>query len=201
MKRTQAFTLVEILAVLAIIAVLAALLFPVAAQAKSSSKVTVCASNLQQIGAALALYASDHDDLLPSSVGGITRAYCQRMPKSSDCEGFENLPAVNVLLQPYMHSDAIFECPAHVEDGPTIYSPLSIFQAAGTTYEFLDELLAKGTPLTFATQSNRPLAWDHGFNHGGQDATAARVNSLYGDNHIEFQTWQQTVGKIEGNGR
>lgn len=58
-KRRNAFTLIEILVVLAIIALLAALLFPAFNRAKESSRQTNCASNLQQIGFAVAQYRKD----------------------------------------------------------------------------------------------------------------------------------------------
>ncbi len=60
MKR--AFTLIELLVVLAIIAILAAILFPVFAQAKASAKKTQCLSNMRQLGIALTMYMSDHDE-------------------------------------------------------------------------------------------------------------------------------------------
>ena len=65
MKRNSAFTLIELLVVIAIIAVLAAILFPVFAAAKGASKKTAALSNLSQIGKAVQMYASDHDEHLP----------------------------------------------------------------------------------------------------------------------------------------
>ena len=66
-KRRNAFTLVEILVVLAIIAILAALLFPAFGRARESAKQTNCASNLQQIGFAIAQYRKD-DGRYPASL-------------------------------------------------------------------------------------------------------------------------------------
>lgn len=60
MKR--AFTLIELLVVIAIIAILAAILFPVFAQAKLAAKQTACLSNQRNIGLAMQMYMSDHDD-------------------------------------------------------------------------------------------------------------------------------------------
>ena len=59
------FTLVELLVVIAIIGLLAGLLLPALAQAKATSKRTVCISNFKQIGLAIQMYQTDAGDRLP----------------------------------------------------------------------------------------------------------------------------------------
>ncbi|HEX8463058.1 MAG TPA: prepilin-type N-terminal cleavage/methylation domain-containing protein [Abditibacterium sp.] len=51
----RAFTLVEMLVVLAIVGLLAAILLPVVSRARASARTSTCASNLRQIGQALAI--------------------------------------------------------------------------------------------------------------------------------------------------
>lgn len=63
--RRRGFTLLELLFVIAIIATLAAILFPVFANARESARKAECASNLQQIGMALSLYAQNYDGHFP----------------------------------------------------------------------------------------------------------------------------------------
>ena len=63
--KKSAFTLIELLVVIAIIAILAAILFPVFAQARTSAKKIVAASNQKQILTAFVLYAQDADDYYP----------------------------------------------------------------------------------------------------------------------------------------
>lgn len=63
----KGFTLIELLVVIGIIAILAAILFPVFASAKMSTKRTQCASNMRQIGLGIQLYANDNDGWMPLS--------------------------------------------------------------------------------------------------------------------------------------
>src|SRR5580693_8308372 len=67
MKKTG-FTLIELLVVIAIIAILAAILFPVFAAAREKARQTACASNLKQLGLAIAEYIQDYDEILPPVV-------------------------------------------------------------------------------------------------------------------------------------
>lgn len=63
--RRTAFTLVELLVVISIIALLMAILVPSLSKARDQSKVSVCLSNLRQIGIAIHTYADQHNGAIP----------------------------------------------------------------------------------------------------------------------------------------
>src|SRR2546422_1045581 len=67
------FTITELLIVIAIIALLLALLLPALNKARRSAQRTACLSNLQHIGSALFLYASDGRGSFPT-IGGAAYA-------------------------------------------------------------------------------------------------------------------------------
>jgi len=57
----KAFTLIELLVVIAIIAILAAMLMPALERARRTAKKSTCASNVHNIGLAINMFRSDHD--------------------------------------------------------------------------------------------------------------------------------------------
>ncbi len=63
--RRRGLTLVELLTVIGLIALLAGLIFPVVAKARARARLVQCASQLQQIGLALRLYAADWNGFAP----------------------------------------------------------------------------------------------------------------------------------------
>src|SRR4051812_23136862 len=67
-RRTKAFTLVELLVTISIIAILAALLLPALVTAKERGRRAVCKNNLRQFYLAATMYAADYQEILPIGI-------------------------------------------------------------------------------------------------------------------------------------
>jgi prepilin-type N-terminal cleavage/methylation domain-containing protein/prepilin-type processing-associated H-X9-DG protein len=98
---SRAFTLIELLVVIAIIALIAAILFPVFAQVREKSRQASCASNLKQLGLALAMYAQDHDETLPAETSA---------PPING--GNSTAVTYDRQLAPYVRNDQVYACPS-----------------------------------------------------------------------------------------
>jgi len=79
--RPAAFTLIELLVVIAIIGMLTGLLLPALTRARETAKVVRVQTELREIGIALDMYSSDHDNKLPP-----VRVNCNTDLSSHWCE-------------------------------------------------------------------------------------------------------------------
>jgi prepilin-type N-terminal cleavage/methylation domain-containing protein len=68
-KYKHGFTLIELLVVISIIALLIALLLPALAKARIVALRAICASNMQQVGLAIAEYAGEFRGQYPPNIG------------------------------------------------------------------------------------------------------------------------------------
>lgn len=189
----QAFTLIEMLVVIGIIAVLAALLFPAFSAARAKAYSTQCLSNLHQMGLAVEMYASDHDERFPYGVDSADR-YC-----ASIWDGFPEwqaliptMPFFHVILHPYVRSTEVWHCPSdsgydEMEDsGLPLNGRPTGFEAFGSSYHYRTELAFTQvivSQIPDPTQVN-VLFDSWGGWHGGVLFNRKRWNMLYADQHV-----------------
>ncbi len=95
-RERPAFTLIELLVVIAIIAILAAILFPVFAKAREKARQNACLSNVKQQVLGSLQYAQDYDERFVLSYYGPT----------------SNRFSYMQLIQPYIKSVQIYDCPS-----------------------------------------------------------------------------------------
>ena len=69
LKRGKIFTLIELLVVVAIIAILAAMLLPALSKAREKAVMSLCRSNLKQLGLMTNMYAGENDSMMPDGDG------------------------------------------------------------------------------------------------------------------------------------
>jgi prepilin-type N-terminal cleavage/methylation domain-containing protein len=129
-KKYESFTLIELLVVVAIISVLVAILLPSVQRARDLAKITVCLSNLRQLGIYEGMYQNEWNDwICPAQVGPPLWEELLRVP------GFKIDP---VHLNQIGTVPDVLQCPAKAKDsyggtygynircgGPTAYTGLA----------------------------------------------------------------------------
>ncbi|HEX8553059.1 MAG TPA: DUF1559 domain-containing protein [Abditibacteriaceae bacterium] len=137
MKR-RAFTLIELLVVIAIIAILAAILFPVFARARENARRASCQSNLKQVALSLRQYTQDYDERFPgwytNNDGGTPFGY-----QMSNAVGPNTDKGWTELIQPYMKSKQILQCPS--EPSPPAPDTSNGWALTPTVYGYSDYFL------------------------------------------------------------
>lgn len=171
MKRRRGFTLIELLVVVGIIALLAALLLPVLSKAKEAGRGTACLSNLHQIGLALQMYVSDHNNRLP-----VMR------DKLMDTNSIPTNPmpaTVDIVLKDHLGNTNTLRCPSD----PTF------FLDTGSSYAWNSLLNGQDADRlqVFSIQFNPhqiPVFFDKEGFHAAR-GLGKEVNYLYADGHIK----------------
>ena len=119
----RAFTLIELLVVVAIIAILASLLLPALARSKQAANITVCKSNMKQLGFAFALYTADNQETYPAGACYVDPEdqYCWDVSIRPYIGGNPHIGRAALLggvLDPTV-SPLILRCPSDI--GPNTY--------------------------------------------------------------------------------
>ncbi len=190
----RAFTLVELLVVVAIVAILAALLFPVFSRARERARLTVCTSNLKQIGAAVLMYAQDWDDTYPYAATIL-----------NEYEGRIDAPSLRMVLSPYLNPNSrVWFCPSWMGIHGHLLKDHPLWREYGCTYAYsafpyrADRCLY-GKPLAAVTRpAEKPMIWcASGDVHSGITAeewgkgVPGAVNICFADGHVKL--WHGTL--------
>jgi prepilin-type processing-associated H-X9-DG protein len=106
----RAWTLVELLVSITIVIVLTGLITVVSLNARESARKTSCANNLRQIGLALGMYRSEHNDYIPPYHSG----HRASTDESQDSDPIQNLGISKWFrtMQPYGVTEDILFCPS-----------------------------------------------------------------------------------------
>lgn len=210
--KRRAFTLTEILVALGIITILAAIIFPVFNSVRRRAYQTTCASNLKQLGLAVALYTQDYDGLFPR--GGdpldLHSDYWHDAAEGVYEWQMGQLPPLTYVMRPYIKSSKLWACPADtgfdVEDisGEPLDARPSMFDKFGMSYFYRSDLVLQDRrELVGWDRSTNPptehgpgdvhvLADGHGSWHGQDEPwSLRRYNVLMGDGRVVNMTRQQ----------
>ena len=110
---TSGFTLIELLVVISIIALLIAILLPAIKLARETTRRTMCAANLRQIGLVYRVYGQDYEGRFfrnnhwsPAAVAGPG--------------GIDNPYDLRLILVAYASTNKVFYCPSDVRQVDTI---------------------------------------------------------------------------------
>ena len=104
---SKGFSLLELLVVLVIIGVLIAILIPTLSAVRRRSKITVCASNLRQIGQAVTTYRAEQKRWPKAAA----------IPEPFTYPGELATPGLPEVMAPYLpRKSAVYHCPGDERD-------------------------------------------------------------------------------------
>ena len=183
MKKTSAFTLLELLAVITIISVLTAMVIPHIGRIQDRAQSVVCINNLRQIGVGVLGYVGDNNNEYPVIEPDPSSPVYQPASGDDPTE-VEAKPMIDVL-GPYGVTDAVLRCPADLK-GANWYAK----NDPHTSYQwrvFLDSENAsapkiyggrRGYGVRIVKPSRVTICTDYEGVHSG------RLNRLYADGHV-----------------
>ena len=225
LSRNQAFTLAETLVVVTVIVLLLSVLLPSLRFARESARISVCASNLHQLGVMILTYATDHNGDLPPYPATATKP--QRIHQD----------VAPILLNDYGASVDVFYCPSQRQSieyppGSGNIRPLAdtathewcFFTDEFGVNPFITYMILMNVPFVSASESPRRLYQDgedlplfadflmdvpsiSGYivNHtsppGGATFSDPRGgHKLFIEGHVEWIEWDEVIWRYDGGG-
>ncbi len=196
----NAFTIVELLIVISIIAIVYALLLPVINSVRRASQVSVCASNLRQLGVAITMYAADWDGGMPFAPDPLSKwATGDRTDFSEPLLYLTGLIPYDVraLLKPYGGTNTLYRCPLDHIVPPNDNQKGTDFELCGSSYWYDDKHALAGFKLSsYPVPSANVMMSDYDFYHLGFGDninlfTEGTTNLLFVDLHVKPSSWQK----------
>jgi len=111
MKRSKAFTLVELLVVVAIIALLVSILLPTLGRARELARQSVCATNVKGVSTGFVMYTNQNNDKYPN----LLTKYAGALTQGTTCGnliGSGNANNLALLVEGGVVSWGTFLCPS-----------------------------------------------------------------------------------------
>lgn len=216
--RSRGFTLVELLVVIAIIGTLGTLVVLGARTALSSSRQSVCAGNLRNIGIALRLYAEDHGGKFPETThsADLDRAWVYQLeiylgdfdnirvcPEDPKRKERINARGTSYLLNSYIFVPEVD--PFGKPVGPALNRLSAIPEPSRTLIAFTCSDRTGTGPGNDHTHSNQWSSWSAvvrdispgRFGGTTADAAKGRSNYLYVDGRVESMRAAEVKRRIE----
>ena len=166
------FTLVELLVVISIIALLIALLLPALAQARAAANAIACASNMRQIGVAIAEYENDNVGTMPYAYDWYPTTELKVLGETYAESTWDS------LLYPYLG----------YARSPVTWMSAAQWQMCGYTYERLAIFICPSDDLpriNFAYRSSITTTWARSYAAVADQNTA--THAQYGT--MPFTDW------------